>query len=143
MATDSGGGWLTARSILTYGAIKNKSSAPAAGTPQQYRRGSDVSGGGVSDLSISSRRMRFHGWLQALIVHRSVGNMSRTRPGLPLFIFLSKTLDPLRLPSALLKCNGKQTRGRYLMAEGKTILRDWRWFITRGSGGRWGGSQGS
>lgn len=142
MATDSGGGWLTVRSILTYSTIKNKSSAPAADTPQRYRRGSDGSGG-VSDLSISSRRIRFHGWLQALIVHRLVGNMSRTRPGLPLFIFLSKTLDPLHLPSALLKCNGEQTRGRYLMAERKTILRDWRWFITRGSGGRGGGTQGS
>ena len=83
--------------------------------------------------------MNFHGWLQALIVHRLVGNMSQTRPGLPLFIFLSKTLDPPPSPSALLKCSGQQTRGRYLMAERKTILRDWRRFITGGSVGGGGG----
>lgn len=31
MAADSGGGWLTVRSILTYGTIKNKSSGTENG----------------------------------------------------------------------------------------------------------------
>lgn len=139
MATDSGGGRLTVMSILTYGTIKKKNLRSSRRVQRQYRRWSDGSSG-ISNLYIFSRRMHFHAWLQPLIVHWFVGNMSQSQPGLPLFIFLSKTLDPLRLPSALLKCDGKQTCSRYLMVERKTILRDWRWFITRGSGGMGGGA---
>lgn len=139
MATDSGGGWWTATSILTYGAIRNRSSAPAEVHPYNSIA-ADVVGArfppasSLTSVSLRSRRLHFHGWLPALIAHRFVGNTSQTRPGLPLFLFLSRTLDPLCLPSALLKCNGKQTRGCYLMAARKTILRDWRRFITCGSG---------
>lgn len=64
----------------------------------------------LTSISLSTRWMHFHGWLQALIVHWFIRNMSQSQPGLWLFIFLSKKHSTLSLclSSVLLKCNGKQ-----------------------------------
>lgn len=45
----------------------------------------------LTSVSLNSRWMRFHGWLQALIARRFICNMSRSHAGLWLFIFLLKT----------------------------------------------------
>lgn len=110
IASCGGSGWLTVMSILTYGAIKNKSSTLPEETWQQYRHRSDGSThlpGVISDLYISLLKMNAFSWLttgfNSPLIHLQY--VPESHRSLITYFPFKNTLS---LSSVLLKCNGEQ-----------------------------------